>query len=71
MTSTTDIILKEFEAAGAILRGHFILTSGLHSDTYLQCARVMMDPKRAEKLCGALAERIKKSPVSGTICMTS
>lgn len=52
-------IMKEFEAAEAILRGHFILSSGLHSDTYLQCARVLMDPKRAEKLCAALAERVR------------
>ncbi len=53
-------ILKEFEAAQAILKGHFILSSGLHSDTYLQCARVLMDPKRAEKLCSTLADKIRK-----------
>ena len=54
-------IMKEFEAAEAILRGHFTLSSGLHSDTYLQCARVLMNPKRAEKLCAALAEKIRKT----------
>ena len=59
LLSDTDI-LAEFEAAHAILRGHFILSSGLHSDTYLQCARVLMQPKRAEKLCAALAEKIKQ-----------
>lgn len=53
-------IIAEFEAAEAILRGHFILSSGLHSDTYLQCARVLMNPKRAEKLCAALAEKVKE-----------
>lgn len=52
-------VLKEFTDAGALLKGHFILTSGLRSDTYLQCARVLMDPKRAERLCGALAKKIK------------
>ena len=52
-------ILKEFEDAHAILKGHFILSSGLHSDTYLQCARVMMDPKRGERLCKALADKVK------------
>lgn len=52
-------VMKEFEAAEAILRGHFILSSGLHSDTYLQCARVLMNPARAEKLCGALAEKLR------------
>lgn len=51
-------IMKEFEAAEAILRGHFILSSGLHSDTYLQCARVLMDPKRADRLCKALADKV-------------
>ena len=54
-------IMAEFEAAKAILRGHFILSSGLHSDTYLQCARVMMDARRGEKLCKALAEKVKAS----------
>lgn len=52
-------IMREFEAAEAILKGHFILSSGLHSDTYLQCARVMMQPKRAEKLCAALAHKVQ------------
>jgi orotate phosphoribosyltransferase len=51
-------IMAEFEAAEAILRGHFILSSGLHSDTYLQCARVLMNPKRADKLCAALAKKL-------------
>lgn len=52
-------VMKEFEAAEAILRGHFILSSGLHSDTYLQCARVLMNPKRADKLCASLAEKLR------------
>lgn len=54
-------ILAEFEAAQAILKGHFVLSSGLHSDTYLQCARIMMHPKRGEKLCAALAEIMRAS----------
>jgi len=56
---TEHEIMAEFEAAEAILKGHFILSSGLHSDTYLQCARVLMNPKRAEKLCAALAEKLR------------
>ena len=52
-------IIHEFEDAQAILRGHFVLSSGLHSDTYLQCARVLMDPVRAGKLCAALAEKLR------------
>jgi orotate phosphoribosyltransferase len=51
-------ILNQFLEAKAILKGHFILSSGLHSDTYMQCARVLMDPKRAEKLCANLAQKI-------------
>jgi orotate phosphoribosyltransferase len=54
-------ILNEFEAAKAILKGHFILSSGLHSDTYLQCARVMMEPKRGERLCSLLAEIVRQN----------
>jgi len=53
-------ILQEFAASNAILKGHFILSSGLHSDTYMQCARVLMDPKRAQKLCAALAQKIEE-----------
>lgn len=55
---TPELVLKEFEAARAILKGHFVLSSGLHSDTYMQCARVLMDPKRADRLCAALAAKI-------------
>lgn len=54
-------ILKEFHATEAILKGHFILSSGRHSDTYLQCARVLMEPARAERLCKALAEKLAKT----------
>ncbi len=53
-----DEVLGEFRAAGALLEGHFILSSGLHSSRYLQCARVLMDPRRAERLCQALKQRI-------------
>jgi orotate phosphoribosyltransferase len=51
-------ILAEFRAAEALLEGHFILSSGLRSSRYLQCARVLMDPRRAERLARALADRI-------------
>ena len=53
-------ILQEFIDAKAILKGHFILSSGLHSDTYMQCARVLMNPKSAQKLYLALAQKIKE-----------
>ncbi len=54
-----EAILEEFRAADAYLEGHFILSSGRHSPVYLQCARVLMDPHRAERLCRALAERLR------------
>lgn len=53
-----DEVLGEFRAAGALLEGHFILSSGLHSSRYLQCARVLMDPARAGRLCQSLKARI-------------
>jgi len=55
---TDNAILAEFRAAEALLDGHFLLSSGMHSAVYLQCARVLMDPMRAERLAGALAARI-------------
>ena len=55
---TDDQILAEFRAADALLEGHFILSSGLRSPKYLQCARVLMDPARAERLATALAAKI-------------
>ena len=55
---TDDEILAEFRAADALLEGHFILSSGLRSPRYLQCARVLMDPARAERLARELAGRL-------------
>jgi orotate phosphoribosyltransferase len=55
---TDDQIIAEFRAAEALLEGHFILSSGLRSPKYLQCARVLMDPARAERLARELAARI-------------
>lgn len=52
---TDDEILAEFRAADALLEGHFILSSGLRSPRYLQCARVLMDPRRGARLAEALA----------------
>ncbi|WCM26094.1 orotate phosphoribosyltransferase [Sphingomonas sp. QA11] len=55
---TDDEILAEFRAADALLEGHFILSSGLRSSRYLQCARVLMDPARGARLSTELATRI-------------
>jgi orotate phosphoribosyltransferase len=57
---TDDEVLAEFRAADALLEGHFILSSGLRSSRYLQCARLLMEPARAERIAQALAERIPK-----------
>lgn len=55
---TDDDILTEFRAAEALLEGHFILSSGLRSSRYLQCARVLMDPARGARLANELARRL-------------
>lgn len=58
---TSEDVLDEFRAAGALREGHFVLSSGLHSPIFLQKNLVFMDPRRAERLCGALAAKIKAS----------
>ena len=63
---TDEEILKEFRDADALLEGHFILSSGLRSPRYLQCARVLMDPRRAERLARALAAKLP-APVRESI----
>ena len=55
---TDNEVLAEFRAAGALLEGHFILSSGLRSSRYLQCARVLMNPARGARLADALAARL-------------
>ena len=63
---TEDEILAEFRVADALLDGHFILSSGLHSPSYLQCARVLMDPMRAARLASALVATMPRD-VRGAI----
>ena len=58
---TEDDVLAEFRAAEALLEGHFILSSGLRSSRYLQCARVLMDPRRCARLAEALVARIPEN----------
>ncbi|MGL9725504.1 MAG: orotate phosphoribosyltransferase [Wolbachia sp.] len=61
-----NLIIKEFEEADAILHGHFVLSSGLHSNTYIQCAKIFENPSRAMKVCELLATKIREelsSPV--------
>src|ERR1700743_230095 len=53
-------VLAEFKKSGALLEGHFILSSGLHSDKFLQKALVFQDAKRTAKLCKALARKVRE-----------
>lgn len=57
---TPDEVLSHFRETDALLEGHFLLSSGLHSDKYLQCAKVLMHPKRAAILCNALADKVRQ-----------
>lgn len=56
-------ILQIFEKTGALLTGHFVLTSGLHSKQYFQCAQVLKHPDLAAKLCAQLAEHFRQHSV--------
>lgn len=67
-------VMELFEKSGAVLHGHFILTSGLHSDTYMQCAKLFEFGEISEQLCKMSAEKVKKynadvivSPAVGAI----
>lgn len=57
----TEAVLDIFKQCGAVLEGHFILTSGLRSPVFLQKARVFMYPDKTETLCKALAGRIREA----------
>jgi orotate phosphoribosyltransferase len=61
MTLSADETLDEFRAAGALLEGHFILSSGRHSPVFLQKMFVFQDPARTETLCRALAEKVRET----------
>ncbi len=56
----SDLIIKEFQESNAILHGHFVLSSGLHSDTYIQCAKIFEHPERAVRICTLLINKIRK-----------
>lgn len=63
MALSREDILKIFEDSGALLKGHFILTSGLHSDSYFQCARVFQYPWHAEALCRDISEHFAEEQI--------
>lgn len=73
---TQEETLEIYKKTGAILHGHFKLTSGRHSDTYMQSAKIFVDTESSEKLCKALAEKLEGididiviSPAIGGILM--
>lgn len=57
---TEDEVLSEFRACGALLEGHFLLSSGRHSAHYLQCARVLMNAERAGRIAVAIAQKLPR-----------
>ena len=62
-----DEVLRHFRETDALLEGHFLLSSGLHSSRYLQCAKVLMHPERAALLCRALADKVIDAVGAGGI----
>lgn len=60
-------VMDILQETGALLQGHFLLTSGRHSDRYIQCARVFQHPLYAEEICRALAE--KCLPLQPDLCI--
>ncbi len=67
---TSDDVLEEFRAAGALREGHFIMSSGLHTGVFLQKNLVFMHPDRCERLCKALAEAIVAKVGAVDICVS-
>jgi orotate phosphoribosyltransferase len=58
---TADEVVDLYKNDGALLQGHFLLSSGLHSDTYLQSAKVLQNPEHAERLCVAIVAGIPEA----------
>jgi len=67
MNLSNEKILKIFEETEALLRGHFLLTSGRHSSIYFQCAKVLQYPHYTEMLCGVIAEHFKNFEIDTVI----
>jgi orotate phosphoribosyltransferase len=67
---TNDDVLKEFRDSGALREGHFVLSSGLHSGVFLQKNLVFMHPDRCERLCKALAAKIRERVGEVDICVS-
>jgi orotate phosphoribosyltransferase len=64
MAQLTDKqVYNVFKKCGGLLNGHFLLTSGRHSDRYMQCAKLFVDPKNSERLVRALAEKLADTEI--------
>lgn len=66
----TEDVLEEFRASGALREGHFVLSSGLHSGTFLQKNLVFQYPDRTERLCKALAAKIVEAVGEVDLCIS-
>ena len=63
----SDSYIKMFKDSGALLEGHFVLTSGRHSPSYFQCAKLLQHPKYLESLSSAIAENFKSEEIDFVI----
>lgn len=63
----TDKIIKIFERLNVLQKGHFLLTSGRHSDKYLQCARLLEHPNDTETVCRIMAEKFKDDNIETVV----
>ena len=66
----TEDVLEEFRASGALREGHFVLSSGLHSGVFLQKNLVFQYPERTERLCKALAQKIRETVGDVDVCVS-
>ena len=62
-----DKVLEYFHQTGALLRGHFLLRSGLHSREFFQCARLLQDAAIASEVCGLLADQLRPFPAATVV----
>ena len=67
---TQEQALDIYRSTGAVLKGHFKLTSGRHSDTYMQSAKLFVMPDQAEKVCAALAEKLVEAGVKADMVIS-
>ncbi len=67
MSLTEEEILGIFKKTGALLEGHFLLTSGRHSNVYFQCAKVLQYPEYTEKICSIIAEHFRNEDIDTVI----